>query len=766
MKLLYPVFLLFLGFGQCLLSQTMVAYYPFNGNTNDESGNNIHLTNDGATLTADRFGTADRAYFFNGTTKMFANDDDLLDLAANFSISFWIKKQSTQLYQFVMSKHYSGDDNSGSWGIANYTEDNLSFKATPFWGDASVATPGFAQNVWTHVVFTYNNTNGEWKYFINGTPESTGNKIFTIQNTTNQFIVGACMPNNYHLIASLDDIRIYDQVLTETKVWQLYKTESSGWAAHYPLNGNVNDTSVYMNHGMVNSASSSNDRFNATNRAYQFNGINDYLTIPNAYQNNLNSVVTISAWVKRTQFGIDIILEKGNDWTSGTCNYGLGLHNINNNMFYFFYSGGWKGTDGVSDFNWHHYAVVAQHGSSNPKLYIDGDPKPVLYSSGNNLINLASTTLDIHIGAQVGTFNYFGANCIDDIILFDRILTDSEIKTIYENSGTCQNTMHALISSPKNEGAGTLRAAVACLEDGGTIVFDQNTDRALITDSIIIDKDISIDGTNSSLSPQIIIDLLNCSSGLLFTSGATLALEDVNLQLKNHSANKSFIKGNGSLSIDGNTNLPKDPYPFGSRFCDLAFPTEIVEVTNPATGRTWMDRNLGASRAATSSTDGASYGDLYQWGRLMDSHQCRNSSTTIINSTTDIPGHGDFILEDNTPYDWRTPPNNDLWQGINSTNNPCPCGFRLPTTFEWQQEQGTWISNNAAGAFASPLKLPAAGNRNGASGDLNNVGGWGHYWTSSTVGSDSHALDFFGSFAYIGIYGRSNGLSVRCIKNE
>jgi hypothetical protein len=57
-------------------------------------------------------------------------------------------------------------------------------------------------------------------------------------------------------------------------------------------------------------------------------------------------------------------------------------------------------------------------------------------------------------------------------------------------------------------------------------------------------------------------------------------------------------------------------------------PTEIVEVCNPITGRVWMDRNLGASRVATSSTDEAAYGDLYQWGRFGDGHQCRKSDTT------------------------------------------------------------------------------------------------------------------------------------------
>ena len=73
-------------------------------------------------------------------------------------------------------------------------------------------------------------------------------------------------------------------------------------------------------------------------------------------------------------------------------------------------------------------------------------------------------------------------------------------------------------------------------------------------------------------------------------------------------------------------------------------PTEVVEVLNPDTGKTWMDRNLGASRAATSKTDEQAYGDLYQWGRGADGHQCRNSNTTTTLSSTDQPLNGDFIL--------------------------------------------------------------------------------------------------------------------------
>jgi hypothetical protein len=50
--------------------------------------------------------------------------------------------------------------------------------------------------------------------------------------------------------------------------------------------------------------------------------------------------------------------------------------------------------------------------------------------------------------------------------------------------------------------------------------------------------------------------------------------------------------------------------------CALNAQTTIVDVTNPTTGATWMDRNLGATQVATSSTDAAAYGDLYQWCRI------------------------------------------------------------------------------------------------------------------------------------------------------
>jgi uncharacterized protein (TIGR02145 family) len=178
-----------------------------------------------------------------------------------------------------------------------------------------------------------------------------------------------------------------------------------------------------------------------------------------------------------------------------------------------------------------------------------------------------------------------------------------------------------------------------------------------------------------------------------------------------------------------------------------------------------MDRNLGASQVATSSTDANSYGDLYQWGRAADGHQIRSSGTTGTLSGTNTPGHGNFIITSAIPFDWRLPQNDNLWQGVSGVNNPCPSGFRIPTEAELNAERASWSSQDLAGAYASPLKLPATGNRSNSNGSLINVGTFGYYWSSTVAGVNSVFLRFYSSEAKTYNMARSMGSAVRCIKD-
>jgi uncharacterized protein (TIGR02145 family) len=214
-----------------------------------------------------------------------------------------------------------------------------------------------------------------------------------------------------------------------------------------------------------------------------------------------------------------------------------------------------------------------------------------------------------------------------------------------------------------------------------------------------------------------------------------------------------------------------------------AGPAPTQSVINTFTQKEWMDRNLGASQVATLNNDAASYGDLYQWGRATDGHEKRNSSNydTVLNDLSGVanfnndianPWYGQFITRSQGDNNWVDASINgvdDLWQGVNGVNQPCPLGYRLPSAAEWDEERLSWVespissNNGAAGAFESPLKLPLTGRR--ASSGIVGDGSFGFYWSSTLSLTGAQMLRIETSDAYNEQVIRYLGASVRCIKD-
>ena len=280
-----------------------------------------------------------------------------------------------------------------------------------------------------------------------------------------------------------------------------------------------------------------------------------------------------------------------------------------------------------------------------------------------------------------------------------------------------------------------------------------------------------VTGLTASLSAS---SFTNGGGSLTYTITGTPSAEGT--------ANFAIAIGGQSCLLSRAVSLAQPEYPMGYVHCNANNPTQVVDVTNPATGKTWMDRNLGANRAAISSTDAESYGSLFQWGRFADGHQCVNryagdgvttSSTTPTVSTSATPGHGNFIA--NLNAQWQMPVLNDLWQGVNGTNNPCPAGYRLPTEAELESERLSWqqapinSTNDIVGGFASPLKFTMGGRRNNSNGGLSSVGSYGAYWSSTALAWEEISLDLTIGITFPASvewsHNRSMAVSVRCIKN-
>ncbi len=209
----------------------LVAYYPFNGNANDSSGNNNNGTINAVTPAADRFGNTNSAYSFDGVTSSITipHSSSLVISNNTFSYSFWVKVNAWQTNTneyYLFSKHSgSGSTQSGYHSYIYQSALTLRYKngSASNWG-ATSSTSNPTAGTWFHVVNTIDNTSN--KTYINGTLVDTQPAQIVGANSTN-LTIGYDPIGGQHFLGDLDDIRIYNTALTQTEVTQLYNEANS-----------------------------------------------------------------------------------------------------------------------------------------------------------------------------------------------------------------------------------------------------------------------------------------------------------------------------------------------------------------------------------------------------------------------------------------------------------------------------------------------------------------------------------------------------------
>ena len=556
---------------------------------------------------------------------------------------------------------------------------------------------------------------------------------------------------------------------------------ANGLVGWWPFNGNANDASGNNNNGTLTGGQYSTGRGGLTNTALLFNSsAAGYVDVNLA--NSISGQFSLMMWIRADRSstyvgestvcpgGVSVPMANSNqNWAmipgNGGSNLGVGLSFVQNGIMVGEHANNilvsrLSHSNNSTTFN----QIIIVYRTDSTFLYLNGLKvrSRAIYCSTNNKFIGPS----IRFGGSLYSPNFAGI--IDDIGIWNRALSQQEINGLYNsidpfsisatNSTVCSGQPTTLSVQSIS---GTI-TALNCTSATNTGTLTSGTAASGVSSSVPYTG-----GNGGTHNGQTV-----ASSGV---SGLTATL-----------TSGTFASGNGSLTytitgtpasggtasfalnIGGQTcTLTRTinyAYPAGTVHCN-GTPTAVIIVTNPTTGKQWMDRNLGASQVATSSTDAAAYGDLYQWGRRADGHQCRTSPTTATLSNTDQPGNGNFILSNLNPPDWRSPKNDNLWQGVNGINNPCPIGFRLPTESEIDSERASWSTNDFIGAFNSPLKLSMGGDRYASNGGLSIVGQIGIYSTSTIASAQSRYLYFFSGAAYMNSYHRGHGLSLRCIKN-
>ncbi len=226
----------FLTFAQVDLTKGLVAYYPFNGNALDASGNGNNPVFNNATLTSDYYGNANSAYHFNGVDNYIQiPNSNSLNTGTDISVCAWVKP--TGFYygpchgNSVLMKG-NGDFQSGNYMIrfddALYTGTNCDggFPDTLHQTYYAIGTglspvqdtPYTQKNIWRSVVYTYDGSHARLYIDCNlildtelsGLDFSNSSDLFFGRLNNSQF--------PYWLNGDLDELRIYNRVITTDEV--------------------------------------------------------------------------------------------------------------------------------------------------------------------------------------------------------------------------------------------------------------------------------------------------------------------------------------------------------------------------------------------------------------------------------------------------------------------------------------------------------------------------------------------------------------------
>jgi len=211
---------------------------------------------------------------------------------------------------------------------------------------------------------------------------------------------------------------------------------TSGLEAFYPFTGNANDNSGNGNNGTVYGSLLTTNRLMELNKAYYFDGTNDYINCGNSESLNPTKAVTISAWIYLESYPI------GNNWVSiinKRNSYVLQIRGSTGLVLTIYESGSiWKGiTRNVTpqtDFSlnqWYHVVGSFDEQTLEGYLYINAINKSVGPNYNGWPTTLSPSSDSVYIGSEKDLNWQWFHGKIDDIRIYNRSLTAEEIQILF-----------------------------------------------------------------------------------------------------------------------------------------------------------------------------------------------------------------------------------------------------------------------------------------------------------------------------------------------
>ncbi len=420
---------------------SMIGHWAFNETSGTVAQDSTVYNNDGllTNMSGSEWaaGTIDGALNFDGTNDhvVIGSSPNIID---SMTVMAWVKPSSVGIDRQIMS-----DGNGGGmtqWELKTSTSSGkIDFRKWQGGAVGVTSADSLAAGTWTHVASSYDGTS--WRIYWDGTLNNTNTATGPVE-TNRRLMIGAVDVSGSSLqywSGAIDDVRLYDCVLSNSQINEIYNAGLMipNLVGHWKLDETSGDTahdySGNDNHGVLTNMSGTEWTTGKIGGALEFDGSNDEVIIADDDVLDDTDQLTMAAWVYAHTLDnlprgpLSKRVTHSSQYSYSMFFYGSDRLNVDintqNNRF--------ACPTAFNEGQWYHL-VVAFDGnlasSVRTKVYVNGSLFHTAYETSSSIPNLNSPLV---IGQLNGNTSGFFDGLIDDVRIYDRTLTSSEIQTLY-----------------------------------------------------------------------------------------------------------------------------------------------------------------------------------------------------------------------------------------------------------------------------------------------------------------------------------------------
>jgi hypothetical protein len=450
---------------------TPVAYYKFDGNGSDFSGNNNNasvISTTGGTGITYVTGVNGQAAKFDGASYFEAQDNDSLDLGKNYSFSVWIYKEDIRpkRYQPILEKRAAADyEEAIAYGLADSDNSETYMYFFDEYGNSSHEYSNTYLDFHKWQLLTVTNDGQFVKFYIDGVLQANKQVTNHTSESTGLLMIGCSEYDDTSFFKGvMDDLMIFNTTLTPGQIKDYYTTIATGtgkalldmgkkMVAQYRFNDNFTDFSGNNQNGPINQVQGITFVQGKLGKAAKFNGAGMF-EVPDSDMLDLGNNFSFSLWMYKEPNGEAPdypVLCKAKSSVGEGIDPGYALYESQGstevNLFDEYRQKTYIGSqsiDGAS--KWYHLGVTCENNVM--KFYYNGvlkDVKPfkgfVPHSSGNLFVGWN----------QWGNINFYKGT-MDDLRIYNYALSATDIKQLAE-------TTDKLAATPANVDALTVNVS-------------------------------------------------------------------------------------------------------------------------------------------------------------------------------------------------------------------------------------------------------------------------------------------------------------------